>query len=317
MRRKVAGVNGFADAAPRNTRIKTHNKNLLFLPKILGVFYVADICAVLLRLKRMSETTASVPFDADQATALRDRFNSVRQRVIDSEKKSGQRAGSVVLIVVSKSGSIEQIREMVNMGQVDFGENRVQQLSQRAANIGEWISRRKEMDPKAALPKVRWHMVGSLQRNKVKKCLETARLIHSIDSMRIAEEVQDASTRRPTPTEVLLEVNVSGDSNKHGIAPPAVKHLVEQLMGMPNMKARGLMCMGPLEGGLDAARRTFERCHELFQEIRGSEIGGDAFNILSMGMSHDFEVAIECGANMVRVGSAVIGDPQVTETTEE
>ena len=288
-----------------------------FLRQIARSFRVADFCAVLLRLKRMSETTASVPFDADQATALRDRLNSVRQRVAASEKKSGQRAGSVVLIVVSKSGSIEQIREMVNMGQIDFGENRVQQLSQRAATIGEWISRRKEMDPKATLPQVRWHMVGSLQRNKVKKCVETARLIHSIDSMRIAEEVQDASTRRPTPTEVLLEVNVSGDSNKHGIAPPAVKHLVEQLLGMPNMKPRGLMCMGPLEGGQDAARRTFERCHELFQEIRGSGAGGDVFNILSMGMSNDFEVAIESGANMVRVGSSVIGDPQVAETTEE
>ena len=119
-----------------------------FLRQIARSFRVADFCAVLLRLKRMSETTASVPFDADQATALRDRLNSVRQRVAASEKKSGQRAGSVVLIVVSKSGSIEQIREMVNMGQIDFGENRVQQLSQRAATIGEWISRRKEMDPR-------------------------------------------------------------------------------------------------------------------------------------------------------------------------
>ncbi|MCE9619677.1 MAG: YggS family pyridoxal phosphate-dependent enzyme [Planctomycetes bacterium] len=265
----------------------------------------------------MGETAASIPLDAAHVTALRERLNSVRQRVDAAVKKSGQKPGSVVLIVVTKTASIEQIREMVNMGQVDFGENRVQQLSQRAATIGEWLSRRKEMDPQVTLPTVRWHMVGSLQRNKVKKCVEVSRLIHSIDSLRIAEEVQEASTRRPARTEVLLEVNVSGDSNKHGISPPAVKHMVDQLSTMPNLKPRGLMCMGPLEGGVAAARETFLRCRELFEEVRGSGAGGDRFDILSMGMSGDFEMAIECGSNMVRVGSAVIGEPQVSESGED
>jgi pyridoxal phosphate enzyme (YggS family) len=280
-------------------------------------FFDSFCRTMLLRFGCMGETAATTPLDAAKVTALRDRLTSVRQRVDAAAKKAGRAPGSVVLVVVSKTASIEQIREMVNMGQVDFGENRVQQLSQRAATIGEWLSRRREMDPRAALPPVRWHMIGSLQRNKARKCVEAARLIQSIDSLRIAEEVQDASSRRREPTEVLLEVNVSGDANKHGIAPAAVKHLVDQLSTMPNLKPRGLMCMGPLLGGLDAARTAFHRCRELFDEVRGGGAGGARFDILSMGMSADFEVAIECGANMVRVGTAVIGEPQVVDTADE
>jgi uncharacterized pyridoxal phosphate-containing UPF0001 family protein len=179
-----------------------------------------------------------------------------------------------MLVVVTKSGSIDQIRELVNMGQVDLAENRVQQLTQRAATIGEWLSRRSEMDPKATVPQVRWHMIGSLQRNKVRKAMDVSRLVHSMDSLRLAEE-------------------------------------------MVNLKVRGLMCMAPLSGGQDEARRTFERCKELFDDCRRSGSGGDRFDILSMGMSGDFEVAIECGANLVRVGGAVIGPPQVEEAADE
>jgi pyridoxal phosphate enzyme (YggS family) len=164
---------------------------------------------------------------------------------------------------------------------------------------------------------VRWHMIGSLQRNKARKCMEVARLIHGVDSLRLAEELQAAAVRRETPMEVLVEVNVSGEASKKGIAPPAVRHMLDQMDTMMNLKVRGLMCMGPLDGGLDAARRTFERCREIFQECRRSGAGGDRFDILSMGMSGDFEVAIECGANLVRVGSAVIGPPLVEEPSEE
>ena len=114
-----------------------------------------------------------------------------------------------------------------------------------------------------------------------------------------------------------VEVNVGGEASKGGIAPPAVRHMLDQMDTMVNLKVRGLMCMAPLTGGPDETRRTFERCKELFDDCRRAGSGGDRFDILSMGMSGDFEVAIECGANMVRVGGAVIGPPQVEEPTED
>jgi len=237
--------------------------------------------------------------------------------VQDAAKRTGRKSSEVILVVVTKSGSIDQIRELINLGQVDLAENRVQQLAQRSATIGEWLGRPREMDPKAVAPIVRWHMVGSLQRNKVRKCMDVARLVHGMDSLRLAEEMQAAALRRATPMEILVEVNVTGETNKGGIASPAVKHMLDQIGTMPNLKVRGLMCMAPLQGGLDAARSTFERCRELFDDCYRAGAGGDRFDILSMGMSNDFEVAIECGANMVRVGTAVIGPPQVDESSNE
>jgi len=251
----------------------------------------------------MGDSAAPAPLDAASANALRERWTDVKQRIAAA---------------AMRSGSIDQIRELVNMGQVDLGENRVQQLVQRAATISEWVGRPREIDPKSPQPPmVRWHMIGSLQRNKARKCMEVARLIHGVDSLRLAEELQAAAVRRESPMEVLVEVNVSGEASKKGIAPPAVRHMLDQMDTMMNLKVRGLMCMAPLDGGLDAARRTFERCSEIFHECQRSGAGGDRFDILSMGMSGDFEVAIECGANLVRVGSAVIGPPLVEELSEE
>ncbi len=248
-------------------------------------------------------------------TTLKERFTSVQERIAKAAARVGRNPQAVTLCVVSKSASVDQIRELMQLGQVDFAENRVQQLVQRAALIDEWRRRREELAGKD-MP-VRWHMIGSLQRNKVKKAIELSRLIHSVDSLRLAEEIQAAAHKREHPVEVLIEVNVAGEKSKSGVAPAATRHLMGQIDTMVNVKTRGLMCMGPLEGGLDAARVAFERCRELFEEIKVTGVGGDRFDILSMGMSADFEVAVECGSNLVRVGGAVIGPPQVEEAKED
>jgi len=257
---------------------------------------------------------------------LRERWESVRSRVGAAAKRSGRAADSVLVVVVSKSASLEQIRELVQFGQVDFGENRVQQLVQRAAAIEEFLARRRELSGAAQAPKVRWHMVGTLQRNKVRKCIDVARLVHSLDNLRLAEEIQGAALRRENrdprnapiePLEVLIEVNVSGEQSKQGAAPAAARHLVAQIDTMVNLRVRGLMCMAPLEGGLDAARRTFERCREIYEDVRRSGAGGARFDILSMGMSNDFEIAIECGANLVRIGGAIFGAPAQPESEDD
>ncbi len=256
--------------------------------------------------------TPALAHEPATGPTLRERWESVRSRIAAAAKRSGRKPESVLLVVISKSASLDQIRELIGLGQVDFGENRVQQLQQRAAAVEEFVSRRRELGGGAAAP-VRWHMVGTLQRNKVRKCLEIARLIHSVDNLRLAEEIQAAAMKRPEPVEVLVEVNIAGEKSKQGVAPAAARHLVDQLETMVNLRVRGLMCMAPLDGGLDAARAAFDRCRELHEEIRASAAGGGRFDILSMGMSADFEVAIECGANLVRVGSAVVGAPAQPE----
>jgi len=257
---------------------------------------------------------------------LRERWESVRSRIADATKRSGRPPNSVLLVVVSKSASLEQIRELVQLGQVDFAENKVQQLVQRVPVVEEFLARRRELAGPGAATAVRWHMVGTLQRNKVRKCIDLVRLIHSVDNLRLAEEIQAAALRRENrdpqrapiePIEILIEVNVAGERSKQGVAPAAARHLVAQIDTMVNLRVRGLMCMAPLEGGVDAARRTFERCRELYEDVRRSGAGGGKFDILSMGMSADFEPAIECGANLVRIGGAVFGAPVQAEGDDE
>ncbi|MDZ4754085.1 MAG: YggS family pyridoxal phosphate-dependent enzyme [Phycisphaerae bacterium] len=251
---------------------------------------------------------------------IRERYEEVKSRIAQAAKRSGRPASDIVLVAVTKTASIEQIREIIALGQIDLGENRVQQLQQRAAIVDEFLARRKEMSSSVGAklpPQVRWHMIGSLQRNKVKKAIELSRLIHSVDNLRIAEELQVAAERREKPVEVLVEVNVAEESSKHGIAPAAARHLVEMIDTMLSLKPRGLMCMAPANADASTLRAVFERCKELFDDIRRLHVGGDRFDILSMGMTNDYEIAIECGANLVRVGSAIFGKPAVAEADDD
>ncbi len=257
--------------------------------------------------------TDTAPLTGD---ALRSRYDEINKRIGEAAARSGRKASQVVLVAVSKTASMEQIRELVQAGHVHFGENRVQQLQQRVAQVEEFQARRRELTGAEPAP-VRWHMIGSLQRNKVKKAIECARLIHSVDSMRLAEDIQNAAARREDPVDILIEVNVSGEASKHGLHPPAVRHVIEQIDTMVNVRPRGLMCMAPNTQDMAVVRDVFERCRELFQDIRSAGVGGDAFDLLSMGMSNDFEAAIECGSNMVRIGSALFGAPAVQDDPGE
>jgi PLP dependent protein len=259
---------------------------------------------------------------------LKDKYTEVRQRIAEAAKRSGRRADSVVLIAVSKNAEPDQIRELVRLGHADFGENRVQQLIQRAALMDEWMARQRSMPgtqwqqptqpdlaaapaPAVGLPaQIRWHMIGHLQRNKARKAVELCRMIHSVDSLRLAEELQLIAIKREKPIEVLLQVNCSLESQKYGCAIAAAAHLVEQIETMIHVQVRGLMTMAAAGADVSDTRHTFHRCKELFDEIRESGVASPKFNILSMGMSGDYELAIAEGANMVRVGSALFGEPK-------
>lgn len=248
---------------------------------------------------------------------LRDAYRSVADRVGEAAVRSGRRASDVLVVAVTKTATPDQIRSLLAMGHADLGEGRVQQLSQRVALIEEFLSRKRALPGGSSkstsamgedVPKLRWHMVGHLQRNKVKQVAPLVQLIHSVDSLRLAEEIHAYAARADRVVDILIQVNASGEANKFGVASPAVVHLAEQIDTMMHLRLRGLMAMAPRCAQPEDARPTFAHAAELFHEMRTANVGGPDCNILSMGMSDDFEVAIEEGANIVRLGRAIFGE---------
>jgi pyridoxal phosphate enzyme (YggS family) len=236
--------------------------------------------------------------------------------VATAAARSGRRAEDIIVVAVTKYASMDQVRDLLALGHVDLGESRVQNLVQRSAQVQEYLDRCHQLGigRTPRLPReARWHMVGHLQRNKVRKVLDRVRLIHSIDSLRLAEEIQGCAAKLEHPIEVLIQVNVDSERAKFGVVPAATRHLVEQIDTMINIRPRGLMCMAPWAGDPEEARPVFERCAELMRDINRAGVGGDRFNVLSMGMTNDYEVAVECGANVVRIGTAIFGEGQSTE----
>lgn len=261
-------------------------------------------------------------------STLESRYRDVLDRVAHAATRVGRPPEAVHVVAVTKFADLENIRELIRLGHQDFGENRVQQLIQRASIIEEMLDRYRSMKQVSAArtpasdeadrvfdgaSSVRWHMIGHLQRNKVSKVIPHVRLIHSVDSLRLVEEIQGYAVKRDIDVDVLVQVNCSGESQKFGCAVAAAQHLCEQIDMTGNVHIRGLMTMAPLVEDPEDARLTFERCREVFDDIAKLGLGDGKFNILSMGMTHDFEVAIECGANVVRIGTAIFGDKPVEE----
>jgi len=248
---------------------------------------------------------------------LEDRYNQVRQRVADAATRAGRRPEEIILIAVTKHAEPEDIRRLIERGHIDFGENRAQQLIHRAGMAREWLDRAGMLDRSARASEhapelshdqqVRWHLIGHLQRNKARKVAEVVRLVQSVDSLRIAEELQQAMIKLDHQLDVLIQVDVAGEQTKFGCAVPAVIPLAEQIDSMYHLNLRGLMTMAPYSESPEDARPHFARCRELFYEIADMGLGDGRFNLLSMGMSGDFEVGIEEGANLVRVGGSIFG----------
>lgn len=232
---------------------------------------------------------------------LAENLSRVRERIAAACARARRRPDAVMLVAVTKSADLDAIKDLVALGQTELAESRVQELAARSAEVRDWLSRRRGEGPSA----VRWHMVGHLQRNKVRPCLEAAEIIHSLDSLRLAEEINARAARDGRTVDCLLEVNCSNEPQKAGVAVGAATHLAEQIATLKAIRLVGLMTMAPLSEDPEAARPSFVRLRELFEEMRGEKIGGRDFRHLSMGMSNDFEVAVEEGATMIRVGSAL------------
>ena len=243
-----------------------------------------------------------------KSSPLDEKLDEVRERIAAACARAKRDVNEVTLIAVTKTAAPEQIREILSLGIADLGESKVQQLTQRAAQLNEFVSRRQVHGDAGTMPdKIRWHMIGHLQRNKVKPLLPFVHLIHSIDSLRLAEELDGQAEKAGRKIPVLLQVNGSEEAQKHGVAIGAAVHLAEQIDTMPNIQLTGLMSMAAHETEEGKIRSAFSRTREAFEEMKWNKIGGASLRHLSMGMSDDFEIAIEEGATLVRLGSVLFG----------
>jgi pyridoxal phosphate enzyme (YggS family) len=234
---------------------------------------------------------------------ISERIKQVKETIDSTCARVGREPREVKLVVVTKSATFEGIREVIRLGFVDLGENRVQQLKKVSAQVTEFLNK---TERNSAVPeRVNWHMIGHLQRNKVRQVLPISSLIHSVDTLRLAEEINASAPKFSLCPRILMQVNTSNEPQKYGVPVGAATHLAEQIGTLPNLKLVGLMTMGPLTRNKDLIRACFTRARELFVEMRGERIVGPEFTELSMGMSSDYEVAVEEGATILRIGSAI------------
>ncbi len=244
---------------------------------------------------------------------VKDNFLSVKDRIAQAAARAERKAEDVHLVAVTKYAMPDQIRALIDLGHADFGESRMQQITQRVPQMNEYLERQHALggadrgDAVTLPDKLRWHMVGHMQRNKCKQVLPLVDLVHSVDSLRLCEEIHAYAAKHDVVVDVLLQINITGETTKSGVASPAAVHMVDQMDTMVHLRPRGLMTMAEHSDNPETARSTFRRLRELFIEIANSGVTGSDFNLLSMGMSNDFEIAVEEGSNVVRVGSAIFG----------
>ena len=239
---------------------------------------------------------------------LKETYHAVRERIGEAAARGGRKAEDVAVVAVTKYTELDRVRALIDLGHADFGENQGQQLAQRVPQIEEFAARKRQLGGESAAERIRWHMVGHLQRNKVKQVVPLVDLVHSVDSLRLIEELHNYGAKIDSEVDIRLQVNISGETSKSGVLPPAVIPLIEQIDLMMHLRLRGLMTMAPQADNPEDIRPVFRRCRELFEECAQLEASGPDFNLLSMGMSGDYEVAVEEGANVVRLGRALFGE---------
>ncbi|WP_235879933.1 YggS family pyridoxal phosphate-dependent enzyme [Polyangium aurulentum] len=229
--------------------------------------------------------------DEDDIERIPERLHAVRASIDEATARSGRPPASVRLLAVSKSKPPEAIRAAYAAGQRDFGENYVQEMVDKARLLED-------------LAGIRWHFIGSLQRNKAKLAAGVAEVIHTVDREELATELDRRAAAAGRVIEVLVEVNVGGEASKSGCAPEAVGALLAAVKRAEHLRVKGLMAIPPYADDPEAARPFFTRLRALRDEHGGPSLLPE----LSMGMSHDFPVAIEEGATLVRVGTAIFGE---------
>ena len=224
---------------------------------------------------------------------VQENLTQVEANITAACKRAGRSRDEVTLIAVTKTKPVEMLQEAYDWGSRNFGENKVQEI----------------MDKYDKLPSdIQWHMIGHLQRNKVKYIVDKVCLIHSVDSYRLAEEINIQAKKRGVVVPILIEVNIADEQSKFGVRPEETMQLVREISSLDGVSIRGLMCIAPYVVDSEENRLFFRKIKALSIDIEKENIDNVSMDILSMGMTGDYEVAIEEGATMVRVGTGIFGE---------
>ena len=227
---------------------------------------------------------------------IADNLRTVRERIAAAAARAGRDASEVTLVVVTKTRGLDEVRVAVQAGATDLGENYVQELVAKARELGD--------------DGVRWHAIGHLQTNKVRQVVPVVSLIHSLDSLRLAEEIERRAGAAGRTIPALVQVNVAGEDSKFGVDEAGLMDLAPRVMELQSVRLAGLMTMPPFVEEGEDNRRYFARVRELRDDLVTRGIPADSLRELSMGMTSDYEVAVEESATLVRVGTAIFGPRQ-------
>src|SRR3989338_6122488 len=236
------------------------------------------------------------------AVGLRERIAALQQRIANACQRCGRDPATVTLVAVTKGVDAPTIREAIALGLRDLGENRVQEARQKREAMGE---RNAELGMRSSA--VKWHLIGHLQRNKAKEAVELFTVFHSLDTTALAGALERHAAAADKEVEVFIQVNVSGEATKFGCAPGDTQALAKTVMQLPHLRLRGLMTIAPFADDPETVRPIFRQLRGLRDEVTSPLHLPPSTFCLSMGMSHDFEVAIEEGADVIRVGTAIFG----------
>ena len=225
--------------------------------------------------------------------SIRENVQFARNKIAEACRRSGRKSEEIELVAITKTVDVEQINEAIEAGIRVVGENRVQEAWRKFQEVGE---------------KAHWHMVGHLQTNKVKRVLQFADMIHSVDSVYLAREIQTQAKKLDRTIEILIQVNTSGEESKFGLEPEATIGAIEEVSTLPNLKVKGLMTIGAFLPNPEDVRPCFKLLNDLKDRVSERGITSVEIGTLSMGMTNDYEIAIEEGSTMVRVGTAIFGE---------
>jgi PLP dependent protein len=236
--------------------------------------------------------------------SIAEHLTEVRRRIAEAARRSGRAASDVTLVAVSKTFSVDRVREAWEAGQRDFGENKVQEGLQKIGDTADIA--------------IRWHLIGHLQSNKAKKAAESFAWIQSVDSLDLLRRLDAAAVQTGRQVDVLVQVDLAGEATKFGAPPDEAERIVREALEMSGVKVSGLMLIPPWSEDPERTRPWFVRIREFRDRLLSAGVPAPALRHLSMGMSHDYEAAVEEGSTMVRVGTAIFGKrPPVSPVSQQ
>ena len=223
---------------------------------------------------------------------IRENLEEVERRITAAAERSGRKRSDILLVAVTKTHPADMMNEAIRLGVTDIGENKPQEVRDKYADV---------------LP-VKWHLIGHLQTNKVKYVIDKVCLIHSVDSVKLMDEIERQAEKHDIDMDILIQVNISGEETKSGVSADEVEELLLHAGTLKHVKVKGLMTIAPKTDDSVTNTLHFDNMRQLFIDIQKKKYDNVSMKYLSMGMSGDYETAIECGANIVRVGSAIFGN---------